>query len=215
MTKRAFFHRNQTFTLIELLVVVAIIAILASLLLPALSKAKGASESADCKSKLKQIAMAEFMYMADYNGWSARNIWQGDPWCFYLSDYLEQGSYYAENKGTSKRNLGLRPELRCKTSGYKYYGKNKFTVSYRPADAAAPEILWFYADGYDPYMIVNRWWSKATVRWNHGTGKGSHPFGKANVLLLDGHVDDCTYETKPKTPNGFDNSKYFNPLKNN
>ena len=66
--RRAVTSFRSAFTVIELLVVVAIIAILASLLLPSLTRAKEITLSVKCKSNLKQMALGLQMYVQDNNG---------------------------------------------------------------------------------------------------------------------------------------------------
>jgi prepilin-type N-terminal cleavage/methylation domain-containing protein/prepilin-type processing-associated H-X9-DG protein len=83
---------SRGFTLIELLVVIAIIAILAGLLLPGLAEAKALGKSTACKNNLRQIGIANQLYLTDHGVFPGEYVQTVDPyanWFHAFRDYLD------------------------------------------------------------------------------------------------------------------------------
>jgi len=82
-------NKQKAFTLIELLVVIAIIALLMSILMPAMQRVKKQARSVACLSKLKQWGIFFAMYADDYDGRFMKGFTVSNRWVSALGDYYK------------------------------------------------------------------------------------------------------------------------------
>lgn len=195
--------RHTGFTLIELLVVVAIIAILAGMLLPALTRAKDKGKTAACSGNLRQLILATLMYEEDNRafpiGWNPpRSIWyqQLQPYVGKKTNVLGGGVFvcpadpqggewgfltYAQNKeiNSGREDIGMRHIL--DPVGTIMFGDTDGWDSclYSDTDSTG-NVLYRHSGGTK--------WSTKTVR---ATRRGVRTiiFGRANGVFVDGHVE--------------------------
>ena len=118
---------ERAFTLVEMLVVIAIIAILAALLLPALGRGKESARSVSCMNNLHQLALATSAYTLDANGsvpvfrtWLAK-VGSGDLTTGGLYPYLKSKAVYrcpTENFSSKKFPVYTIPNLNPRNYSY-------------------------------------------------------------------------------------------------
>ncbi len=203
MSQKCAKRQGKAFTLVELLVVIAIVAILMSMLMPALNGAREKAKQAYCRGNMKNMGLGFTMYVNDYAGWLPAMVYyssasyadgRDNPWDAVIAPYL------SVQIGAKTEAFHCPDDTQTRTFGPKRVQSYIFNANRGPSDAIdakTPELkpiasikmpssliiavcgnkAWKYGD--DPIVALT---NKSGIGYNR-----THysPWGNTSALLFD------------------------------
>ena len=172
-------NMKNRFTLLELLIVLSVIAVLVSLLLPALGKARATGRSAACLSNQKSLSLAQTSYSVDNGEWllpaaltasSGSNAQLHEFWGGMLAGYQSDGSITSPYGALMKKSAAPKRIL----------GTNQY---YFTGALVCPEQTLEFAYGAFRYSHYGRGvCGGANTSGSNSSGGYAYMFGKTSVL---------------------------------